>query len=68
MKTTREEREARKLEARRRIVAGENGAATWAVAIYGEADPDTVQVIAWQGVDDPEGACECWCRQLSGEL
>jgi len=48
--------------ARLDIVRGINAAATWALAIYGEADRDVVEFIAWQGVRGAEEARQRWAK------
>lgn len=53
-----------KWRARVDIVDGVDAAATWAIAIFGTCDEDTVQCIARDGVDGADAARARWRKQV----
>jgi hypothetical protein len=51
------------LRARLDIVAGCDSASAWTLALYGHADPDFVEAIAWQGVANAGAARAKWATE-----
>jgi hypothetical protein len=51
------------LRARLDIVAGCDSAAAWTLALYGHADPEFVEAVAWQGVSNAGAARVKWAAE-----
>ena len=52
------------VRARIKIAQGNDGAATWALAIWGRADDWLIEAMAWDGAPNADAARERWAKRI----
>lgn len=52
------------VRARIKIAEGNDGAATWALAIWGRADDWLIEAMAWDGAPNADAARERWVKRI----